>query len=772
MDMNYEGNVIKLEKFLAELFKHKLSNLIIITLFVLFGYLYYKVTTPVYMSRATIEIKNPQPTRDNMLFTLDTTTNLETDKDILKSDRLIERTIKTLGGFVDYNYHQTLKTITLYKNTPFVVKNFIIYNPELYGTELLIHDIGENHYRLEVKHSFLKKNLSRLGFKNKKYSFENQVYTYNKPFATKDIALLIVKKRDFLHKKYGFIIHNKLETIANVKNRLNITPMSPRSNILKLTYKDYNPIRARDFLNTLTQHFLHYSVSDQTETQKSKLAFINQQLALVKSKLILSENQLEKFKVSHNIADIETQRNEIIKKIAQIETEYEESKIEYQRVNLLYREIHKNNYAVLGIIGNHYPTLADMLQTLENLTAQKEAMLANLTERHPDVISIRKNIADLQTNIKKLVNAIRKDINKKYHTLTKNLTEAKKSLNAFPSQEKEFARLKRIFDVNDKMYNYLLKKQSELSIKDKALNSNKKILDKAKIAPKPLSPKLGAAIAVSTLLGLFTIAILTLYRIKKNVIVKSAVDISEISDVPIFGLIPYVENTHLYNRAYVIADPNSPASEAFRIIRTNLDYIVTDEKSKVILVTSSVPNEGKTVVSSNLAAVIGMGEKKTILVSLDLRRPELHHKFGLPNNFGMSDVLSNRKKLHDVIWRHEHFPNLHIITSGRIPPNPAELVNSKRTAEIIDTLKKEYDYVIIDTPPVKYVADAISLFKYADIKLFVLKSEFSQKKHVKEIEELIHKYKLKHCGFILNSVKEKYLNKAYFDKKYIFYDYL
>jgi len=284
-----------------------------------------------------------------------------------------------------------------------------------------------------------------------------------------------------------------------------------------------------------------------------------------------------------------------------------------------------------------------------------------------------------------------------------------------------------------------------------------------------LNLKLPFIFAFSTLLGLFSVLVHTLLRTKLDVRLKTPEDITEATNMPLYGIIPFVEND-TYNSAYVLEDSTSTASEAFRAIKTNLDYVISPNGAKVILVTSSVPNEGKTVVAANLASVIGMSEKRVVILSLDLRRPEMHHKFGLTNKIGMSDVLSEKVSLKEVIWEHELYPNLNIITSGRIPPNPAELLSSSRMKKVVESLKKKYDYIILDTPPINYVADAVALFKYADINLFVVKSDFTEQKHMQELNTLIEKIGLENSGIILNSVKKKHNKLEQFDYKYLYYE--
>ena len=188
----------------------------------------------------------------------------------------------------------------------------------------------------------------------------------------------------------------------------------------------------------------------------------------------------------------------------------------------------------------------------------------------------------------------------------------------------------------------------------------------------------------------------------------------------------------------------------------------------MIVVSSTVPGEGKTTIATNLAAVFGMSDKKTIVLSLDMRRPMLHRVFGLTNKIGMSTVLSKNNTLKEVIWEHKKIKNLDIITSGPIPPNPSELMQSGKIDEIIDELRKEYDYIIIDAPPMGMVTDALLLMKLADISLIVFRSEYSEKEYIKSLEDMVRSYHIQNVGIVLNSVKPKNMSQSFFKYSYTY----
>ena len=415
-----------------------------------------------------------------------------------------------------------------------------------------------------------------------------------------------------------------------------------------------------------------------------------------------------------------------------------------------------------------YPVLENLVIELQTTSSEYEGLAATLTDNHPDLIILMRQISNIKNNIKQAVNSLERSLEERITTLKSRIDLEDNKLLSFPQKEQNLANLERVYTVNERLLSYLLQRQSEVSLREASKVSDIRILDKPTVEFVAAKPNKIIVLMISLFLGLVVSFLVSLLRLNKQI--KTVEDLSDATSIPLFGIIPYVKNKEHYNMAYVLQDATSTASEAFRAIRTNLDYMISDNESKVILVTSSIPNEGKTVVSANLAAMLGMSEKKTIILSLDLRRPEMHHKFGLSNKVGISDVLSNKVPLNEVIWEHEIHPNLHIITSGKVPPNPAELLSSSRFKKVITKLRKRYDYIILDTPPINYVADAMVLFKHADVNLFVVKSDFTEEKYVKELNKLINKFRLDNTGIILNSVKKKHNKLEQFDNKYLYFE--
>ncbi len=775
MQVEFEGSSFNFKKIINALFKYKWINLLIVLTTLSLGVLYYYLKHPIYESTATIEIKtNPQENRQDFFGNaIERAHGTETEIDILRSEFLLNKTLRSIDRNVVYYKKSKLKTTTLYNETPFKLSNITIKNNKIFDKKFIIKHIDQQRFELAYKDSFLTELFNIIPNIIKPDSLipsKKRMYEYGEFIELPNCSMVIEKNGRYEAVEYSFQLNKYEDIIKNIQNNLSIKPASFKSSVLRITYKDQIAKRAKDFLNAYIQNYLLYSKRNMIETDDKTLNFINKQLDSISGKLQNSENSLQGYKKSHNITDLETQKKQTIDKLNGFEEQLKNAEIELSIMESIYLKVRRGNYNSVSALSKNHPVLNTILQSLEKARLEKEQKLSIFTENHPDVLSLTNGINNMKRSILEVSKGILNRSKERVYSLKKVVREYTSKLKKLPKIEQDLVKRKRVFTVNDKVYNYLLQKQSELSIEKASTILNKKVLDFAKEPRRALSPKLGPILAISGFLGLVFALLHTLLRVKFDTKIKDRYDVLIVTDIPIFGLIPFVKNRQKYNTAYVLDEPNSSVSESFRNIKNNLEYTVSNKKSKVILVTSTVPNEGKTTISANLASILGMGEQKCIILSLDLRRPEMHHKFKLSNKAGMSDVLANRIDINDVTWESEHFSNFNIVTSGSVPPNPAELLASNRMKEVIEELSNSYDYIVLDTPPFEYVSDALSLVKYADVTLFVVKSEFSEAKYVKDIDKLVKRLGIENAGIILNSVKAKHYVSRKFDYKYIYHE--
>ncbi len=769
----YTGVSINFKKILYLLSKYKVFNIFLFLAFLTGGILYIYFTTPEYRTYMTIEIErgNNQNNQNDLLTGIrQNSEGIETEMDVLRSRFLVEKALKNLDLEVQYFKKENFKTFEIYGFAPFKVKDVKIKNDFYYGKLFKIKVLDGDRFHLFLEKGIFEKLLEWVHIKNPKKRYFEKIYTFGEKIDNEDFSFVIKKlKRMKPQDSYFFKINPFYSLVNSALNNLSVKPFSFQSSVLKVEYQDTDPKRAKDFLDALGEEYLKQSIERRTKETSNSLKFIEEQLKIVNKRLQESERKLKKFQAKNRLVNMGVQSEDLIRRMSAYEARLAEASIEKDSLDILLKEIKRGNYEAIVGFSAQYPVLANFITEYQNLLSQRDRLLNEYTKLHPLVQTNLKQLENVKRAIEKTVRGIRRSVTVRIKELKKSLKKMERQLIALPSVEKRYANLERRFRVNERLYNYLLERESEMKVAKAATVLEKRILDRAIENRTPVKPKKSLILAVSSFLGLVAIVLVTILRYVLDTKIKTKRDIEEISKIPVYGEIPFIEDKKLYRSAYVLDDPRSPASEALRNIRTRIEFSPPVKKSKIIVITSTVPNEGKTVVTANLSAVLGMGEKKCIVVSCDLRRPELHAKFGIPNSIGLSHVLTGKARLEDVIWEHEELNNFDIITSGFIPPRPYELLDSKKMDEVIESLKKEYDYIVLDTPPIDLVSDAILLMKYADLVLFVCKSEFSDRRFIEKINEVVEKYRIKNAGFILNAVKEKYRDKLPLDERYLMY---
>ncbi len=768
------GDIQKIFKVIK---RHKWMILFTTFIFLLLGAFYNYIATPVYESEATVKVSKE---RLDLRFTsviramgLDTEASLiDTEIEILKSRNLIDKAIEAVNYNIRYFTKDGLKTVELYKSAPFRIDNLVVKDPLFYNRNFVVKQIDSQSYLLETKDSFLSKIkdkiLSIFGASQPKLHYK-EVHKFGEKVDNDYFSLVLNKIKDFKNGYYYFYSQPKYQLIKQINDNLDVFSATKNAAVIKLVFDDTNPLRAKDFLDNLTREYLEQSVNQKTSEASKALAFIESQLKKVSKKLKESAIKLENFKEENNIVDVGIESDVTLKKLSKLESKLNDLTLEENNLKIIYDEFQKGNYSAISSLSADYPVIEKMLTDLISTINKKNELLVDFTENHPDVMKVSAQIEELKRALEDTIESMYESVKEKKKSLEDIIYTQETGLMKLPEKERVLADLKRKYLVNEKTYSYLLEKQAEMSINKAATVSSNKILDYASMPHQPIKPVKIFVLSASGLLGLIFGLLGAFIRDYFDTKIKTKEDIAELTKLPIFGVVPYVRDAS--SKLFVLDDPQSLASEAIRTIRTNLDFVGAsrEDKSKIVVVTSVVPGEGKTTIAANLAAVLGNSEKKTIILSLDLRRPKIHKIFNLTNKAGMSTVLAGKDELKDVIWEHQTIKNLDIVTSGPIPPNPSDLIDSSIMQEIFDNLRKDYDYIIIDSPPISSVTDAILLMKNADVSLSVFMSEYSEKEYVRNLNETVEMYGLKHIGIVLNGVRAKYLPESFSKYNYLPY---
>jgi capsular exopolysaccharide synthesis family protein len=360
-------------------------------------------------------------------------------------------------------------------------------------------------------------------------------------------------------------------------------------------------------------------------------------------------------------------------------------------------------------------------------------------------------IIQLKIMISKSIKNILATLKQQQKIIDQKLARLEKKLKSLPKQEQDYIGLERNFLFNEKFYTYLMEKKTETEIKKAATINKNRILDTALLPKEPIKPKRKLIIAIGVILGLILGVVLAFIRAAFNNTIKEESDVKENTKAPLAGVIPKYKTINDERRLIVLDAPKSPEAEAFRNIRTNLQFMLKSKSHNIISITSTIAKEGKTSITANLAGTLHLLKKKTIILSLDLRKPTLHKIFELSNTKGISSYLSGEHKKEEVI-RKTKFTYIDVIPSGPIPPNPNELIASEELSQLIDELKEEYDYVLLDTPPIGLVADTKVIVQHSNLTLYVIRADYSKKEFLNLVNELYEKDKM-NLAIVLNGVK-------------------
>ncbi len=761
------------KKILNVLGKQKALSFFIVSIFFMTGLVYAYFMQPTYETYSTIEVSN-----EDLDISLDAvvrggigknTTLIDTEVEIIKSRNLIEKALDKVGYGIQYFTSDGYKEGELYKNSPIEISELKVKNSLFYGTKFVVKSIGDNSYTISMDSggivSKIKNSIySFLGKKVNKIDFSGQ-YEFSQRIDNSYFSLVIKKVGDFTNNSYSFISVNKDKMINKVSKNLDVFSISKNGSIIKLIYQDNSAKRAKDLLDSLVNIYLDQSVDKKTSQASSALTFVDQQLQEVSKKLQSSAIKLENFKEENNLIDIKTESQATLTNLSNYKSQLSGIKIQESAFAALYNEFKTGNYGSVSSLALDYPVLGTLLNDLQGAKSDRIGLLATVTELHPDAVQVSDKISDIKMALESAIESISDSIREKKRSLEDTLYNSETKLLKFPEKERELADLQRKYKVNEKTYEFLLEKQAEMSINKASTVSGNRVLDRAVQESVAIKPNISMIAMSSLLLGVIAAMLIAFLRDFLDNKIKTREDLASATRIPFYGVIPHVRSA---DKMFTIEDQQSIASEALRLIRTNLDFIATQNKSKVIVVTSTVPSEGKTTVSTNLAAVFGASDKKCIVLSLDMRRPMLHKVFSLTNKIGMSTVLSKSSELKEVIWEHKKINNLDIITSGPIPPNPSELMQAGKIGEIIEELRQDYDYIVIDSPPMGLVTDSLLLMKQADISLVVFRSEFSEKEYIKSLEEMAASYNIDNIGLVLNGVKPKNMSQSFFKYSYTY----
>ena len=754
-----ENDEIDLKQLFKTILNYKYIIALFAIIFTIFAAVYAYTKPNIYASSATIELQEEQRGFNSSDALKQAFTgggiNVENQIEVFKSRFLANKALEYLDLNTRYFTIKNYRKKEFYQNSPFIVSKKNL-DDLIYGKKFILTPINKDTFNLKILpvSKWSKKGiLSQLGvspFNVADLISYDKNHKYNEEISTQWFEIKVEQISELLNKTYEFSFIHPSSASNIFYSGLNVSQVSELASVLKISMQDTVSTRARDLLNSLFKAYLSEEIKRKSEVANLSLNFIDQQLEDINKRLKISENKLEVYKESNDVISLSEKATTTSKNITEYEAKLQEILIEENILKNLQQYITANTNLsglTVGSIRFADPALASLINKLHEYSTQRETVLIDYTELHPDVEKLSKTISSLRRSIKASLKANLRQLNQRKKSFKNLIFKYTKSLETLPKQERELTRLSRHFNVNEKVYSFLLEKRAETAILKSSTISNGRILDEALNYPHPIKPKRMLIVLIGLILGIIFGLAYAFIREFLNDTIKNTEEIEKLSTIPIYGVIPSNKNKKT----------NNIFLEAFRSIRTNLQFLPQHEESRVITITSSVSGEGKTNTAAKLAEIISKSNKKVIVLDLDLRKASIHREFNVPNNIGMSNYLTKQNTLEEVINR-TSIENVDIISTGILPPNPSELILMDEMKETIELLKKTYDYIIIDTPPVGLVTDALILMNYADITFFIVRANYTRKEFIKNLDRLSKEHSHNHIGMILNGVEigEKY----------------
>ncbi|MBF2708194.1 GumC family protein [Flavobacterium soyangense] len=730
-------------------------------LFAAYGYLRY--TIPRYNAVTTILVKDEK--KGGILSELSAFSdlgigsgvknNVDNEIEILKSRTLVESVVRKLSLNTSIVVKGKIVDNEIYKVTPITV-NFSNAKPDFdtEGMRLKFTELTPNTFSLKSESNT---DTVSVILKNKKE------FRFGEVIALRNANLVITSlngngfRYKNNNKSVDIVVSPFENVVSNFLEKLEVTSISKTSSVVSISLNDAVVNKAEDFLNNLIQIYNEDAAADKNFISESTSKFIANRLILITQELDGVEQDVQSFKTSNQLTDIESEAKLFIEGSNDYNKKLAETEIQINVVTSMLDYMKKSGNADLlpsNIIAGQ-DEATGLISAYNGLVLQRNRILKSATVANPSVIKLDEQITSLKANVVASLNRLQSTLAIQKRDLNGREGLMNSKIGKIPVQERQFRVIARQQKVKEELYLYLLQKREETAITLAATQPNARVIDTAKASKNPVSPKKNIIYLAALLLGLL-IPYLILYLMDLlDTKVKSQKDMVGKTQIPFIGDLPNSESPS----KLIESESRTSTAEALRIIRTNLDFMlneVPDGMAKTIMMTSTIPGEGKTFITVNLAAIFALSGKKVLLIGMDIRNPKLSDYFDVPIKHGLTNYLSSKNvSIADYITKAEGFDSLYVLPTGIIPPNPVELLMNKKVDELFAQLKKEYDYIIVDTAPVSLVTDTLIVAKHADTTVYVVRANHLDKRMLPIPERLYKENKLPNMALLLNDTQTK-----------------
>jgi capsular exopolysaccharide synthesis family protein len=713
----------------------------------LISYLVIRYTKPLYESSSVLKLNIK---RDASILGLQdydeeqNFNNLSSEMELLKSSLFFNKIIDAVN--LDVSIY-TIGKILLderYTNPPFTV-NYRIKDDRMYDIPIRVDIIDLNSFNLSYS----------IGQNN----FESS-YAFGQPISTTHFDFIIELTAYYQHgeqdSEFYFFLNSRKHLLDYINENISVQPLNLNANTIQLSFKGYNKYKARDLVNAIDTIYLQYSQEEKNKANSQKITFLDLQLESTEQRLSDFENYFEDFIISNKSVDLKNNLSETIDYLAALDSLEYDIRIRLLRIDELTDDLVSGSPIHLGISDLRIlpGSILEEIDNLNGIIETRESVLISHNENTQVYRKWTDEINVIYDRIQNFFTEYRNDLRDQLENINQQKTRLERKFVELPSKNTEYTKSQRYYALYEEFYLSLMQKKAEFQLAIAGTVTDFKILSPATLPAQPLKPQkfmiygIGLVIWILVTFFLSGVGYLSFNRI------TGIPELERLTDIPILGTVPFYFNEKL-NISKIVIDPESRSamSEALRSIRTNMKFVMPDRKGIITSISSTVSGEGKTFIGINLASVFALSGKRILVMDMDLRKPKFQVAFNNINvEKGISTILIGKDGLDECIVSSD-IEHLDLLPSGPIPPNPSELIMSERSEAMFGELKKRYDMIFMDTPPVGIVTDGVLVMKKADIKIYIMRAEYSKRQFVDFLEKINGLHKFEHLYIVLNALK-------------------
>ena len=731
------------------------------------GYLHFKNSPSRYIVQSRILVVSQENAMNSVLsfdkpmIGLGKNSNIENKIGILRSYTLYRKALRSLNWDYSWFLKKTLYNADLYNNPPFELS----ISPTAQNAKnvfIEIEMLNDKNYHIKAKGE------TKINGYNQMINIE-QTLKFGEVFLN-DFFNFSLENRNGMTNETYLLRFNDIDYLTSSylkKTKINLEEFN--SDIINISIEGEVKQREADFINELNHVFIQFGVENKNQNSEHSLEFIDSQLARIKKSLGTAEENFSNYRRNNQVMNLGQEAQAVYSKLEEIEQEQylTQLQIDYYNDLQVYLDDLKKieqmvNPAVIGITNT---SLNNTLDRLKELYSRREVLSFSVQEKNPSLILIEREIKITRDGLEETLKNQLKVTESKMASMQERYNTIQARLKKLPDTEKKLIGIQREFDLNNELYTYMLQKKAEASISKASIASEIQVIDEAMVeSATQISPSMIKSISGGMLCG-FLLPFLTISLIRFfNNKIESREEIEKGSKITMLEGIVH----HKYKSKLPVLDhPRSGIAECFRGVKSNLNTILNKPGSKVISIDSLIPAEGKSFISSNLAAILTKTDNKVLLIGADMHKPTLHHFLNVKETIGLSNYLKNENEIGDIIFP-TSIPNLHFIPAGSIPANPSDLLDSDKFEQLVEQLRKKFDYIIIDNAPILLVPDAILTSNFSDVSLFVLRINHSYKNQIEQINKIVNFNRIKNAAILINNAPDRgygYGNK-YWKKGY------